>query len=171
MKSKQTRTLLIYLIIAIFIILVTSLFRALVHKKSAEQQYSDLKNIQQIQTYNKGLDHRPIMIIFFHPDCDICLSELSQIKQYSEQFRSLSIFMITTATEIEISSFIHDQTIDPSLNLQFISDTDGELEQLFNIKMIPSIFLYNKNGKLIHKTKGGVFLPSLLQYYTTLHEK
>lgn len=95
---------------------------------------------------------KPIIIIYFSPDCEECHKTISELMSKIDDYLSASIVMITYLPVESLSDFITKNNLGKFSNIY--TGTEGNylfVKNYFNIEHFPFIALYNKNGDLIKK--------------------
>jgi thioredoxin-related protein len=110
------------------------------------------------------LPNNPIVIMFIHPECDFCQEEIKQLRVNQNNLKDIFILLITSSPKEQARDFYINQELSQFTNLQFLSDEDMKISDCFDVNIIPSIFLYNENQKLIHKFKGEIKVETLIRY-------
>jgi hypothetical protein len=94
----------------------------------------------------------PIIIIYFSPDCDDCQLFISELLARINDFRKVSIAMITYLQVGRVSDFVAKNKLTSFSNIYV--GTEGNymiVKNYYNIEQFPFVTLYNKNGDLIKK--------------------
>jgi len=93
---------------------------------------------------------RPILIIYFSPDCDDCHRFISELLKQIKDFRDVSIAMITYLPVENVSEFVVKNKLKSYSNIYV--GTEGNslfVKNYYKIDQFPFAALYNKNGDLI----------------------
>lgn len=173
MNKKLVKSLIFIIIIALIVLLGIYIYSRAKQRGIAKEYYQTLKDFCAV-TYTgdiyctKELPRRPVLLIFFHTECDICQDEISQLVANTDKFKDISILMITHADPEQINKFYIDEKLDALSGLHILHDSKMELMNRFDINIIPSVFLYNDEKKLIHRIKGEVKMNALLEYFQPL---
>jgi thiol-disulfide isomerase/thioredoxin len=94
-------------------------------------------------------------IIFFNTECEHCQAQAREIDQQATDFTGkLNLIMISTEPLTSIRAFSAQYNLS-----KYVFNT-------FGIVMIPHIFLYSQDRKLIHEFKGETSLETLSKYCT-----
>ena len=94
----------------------------------------------------------PIIIIYFSPDCDDCQLFISDLLARINDFRKVSIAMITYLPVGRVSDFVVKNKLTSFSNIYV--GTEGNymiVKNYYNIEQFPFVTLYNKNGDLVKK--------------------
>jgi len=96
--------------------------------------------------------HKPVMIIYFAPDCSHCQHLMMEMKPKMNELKNVQVVMITFVEQLQaIKVFYRD--FDLAKYPNFIVGTEGYsylVQKYYNIRSTPYIALYNKNGKLVN---------------------
>lgn len=93
---------------------------------------------------------KPIVIIYFSPDCDHCEKLTKDFLSREKDFKKASVAMITYQPVDKVAKFVTDYKINKYSNI-FVG-TEGEsffVRNYYRIYQLPFIALYNKNGDFI----------------------
>ncbi len=94
--------------------------------------------------------NKPVMIIYFAPECSHCQHLMEEMKPKMAAFKNIQIVMITFVEQFKaIKNFYHDFEIAKYPNI--IVGTEGYtyvVQRYYQVKTTPYIALYDKHGKL-----------------------
>jgi hypothetical protein len=93
---------------------------------------------------------KPIVIIYFSPDCEECQALTSELIKRSEEFKKASVAMVTYLPVEYVTKFIAKYKLSNSPNIYV--GTEGNtlfLKGYYNIEKFPFMALYTKNGDLV----------------------
>jgi thiol-disulfide isomerase/thioredoxin len=112
--------------------------------------------------------HKPVMLIYFSPDCPHCQHLTLEMKQKMDNFKNIQIVMITfTRTEYPYMKMIRDFNRDYGL-LKYKNITMGTeypdyfVQRYFQIETTPYVAVYNKEGKLVKGFKKAPEMDDLI---------
>ncbi|HAL81298.1 MAG TPA: hypothetical protein DCO83_02915 [Mucilaginibacter sp.] len=95
--------------------------------------------------------NKPVMVIYFAPDCSHCQHLMYELKPKMKDFKNIQVVMITFVKELKaIQVFYRDFDLKKYPN--FIVGTEYptyKVQQYYQVRTTPYIALYNKNGKLV----------------------
>jgi thioredoxin-related protein len=94
--------------------------------------------------------NKPVMIIYFSPDCSHCQHLMYELKPKLKELTGVQIVMITFVQYKMIKEFYRDFGLSAYPNITV--GTEGytyEMQKLFDIKTTPFIAIYDKKGKLV----------------------
>ena len=93
---------------------------------------------------------KPILIIYFSPDCDDCLAFMDKFLKQIGNFNKVSITMITYMPINEVAKFSTEHKLYKYANI--VVGTEAPtifVRNYYNITKIPFVALYDKNGNKI----------------------
>jgi len=93
---------------------------------------------------------KPVMIIYFSPDCSHCQHLMYELKPKLKELTGVQIVMISFVQYKMIKEFYRDFGLSAYPNITV--GTEGytyEMQKLFDIKTTPYIAIYDKKGKLV----------------------
>jgi thiol-disulfide isomerase/thioredoxin len=170
MNKKIAKCLIFACIIAVIALLGIYIHSKVKQKEIAKENYKTLKEFCATTSSGrefctKELPQHPVLLIFFHTECEICQEEISQLVANADKFKDISILMITYAGPEHVNKFYMDKKLDALSDLHIFLDNKMELMSRFDINIIPSVFLYNEKRELICKINGEVKMETLLKYF------
>jgi AhpC/TSA family len=93
---------------------------------------------------------KPIIIVYFSPDCDHCTKFLTEFFKRSGEFKKASVALITYLPVEEVSRFEKNFNLDKYTNVYV--GTEGNsffVRNYYKIVEMPFVALFNRNGDLI----------------------
>lgn len=135
----------------------------IVQKKNKKQKAFTAILPSSVLTYVKLLRSTSSVFIAFHPECEHCQYEAKSINKRQKELQNTNIVFFTSASDSLTNVFSHTYGLDTIKNVQVISDKNDEMHQLFDVKTIPSIFIYNKDGQLVKQYKGETKIDAILK--------
>src|SRR5690606_10111055 len=109
-----------------------------------------------------SLSSGPLLITFFHPECDHCRYELNSLLSEDWTNCSLNMLLVSYAGTSEIRSFIRQTRILDTTHIHIIPDPEFKLTDLFGAKIIPANFIYNDSLQLVKIFNGSVKPETIL---------
>lgn len=114
---------------------------------------------------NKNLSKlNPKLFVYYNSECEFCQSEAKKIKDNLGQLNNVQIVFISFEKRNEIHAFAHKYDFLNKENIIFLEDEKLIFEDLFKVKGIPYMILYNKDNKLLQKFNGVVKIEKILNY-------
>jgi hypothetical protein len=105
-------------------------------------------------TYSFYQDNIPLFILYFHPDCEFCSSEIEELLKYKNEFEHINMFFITFAPILEIEAFMQRYPLNEFEHAVIATDYMGDFASTFYIESSPMIYVYDRTKKLKKKFKG-----------------
>ena len=122
-----------------------------------------LKQEKDIKLSTIDTDSKPLLIIYFHPECYFCSMEMSEMLEI-KRIENFNALFITNALESEVQDFLLQYPIDKLKNATIAIDIHGEFAERFKIKAPPTIIIYDKKGKLKKIFRGAVTIKKIVKY-------
>lgn len=94
--------------------------------------------------------NKPVMIIYFSPDCGHCQHLMYEMKPKLNKISNVQIVMITFTPYVMVKDFYKSFGLKAYPNITV--GTEGytyEMQQYFHVKTTPFIAIYNKSGHLV----------------------
>ncbi|MBK7132328.1 MAG: redoxin domain-containing protein [Bacteroidales bacterium] len=95
---------------------------------------------------------KPIVLIYFSPDCDECQKLTKEMLERSEELKNVSIAMITYQPVEQVVQYVAKNNLGKYPNIYV--GTEGSslfVRNYYDIMLFPFMTLYNKDGDLIVK--------------------
>ena len=94
--------------------------------------------------------NKPVMVIYFAPDCSHCQHLMYEMKPVMKKLKNVQVVMITFVEQLQaIKTFYRDYNLAKYPN--FTVGTEGYtyvVQKYYNVRSTPFIALYNRKGKL-----------------------
>lgn len=97
---------------------------------------------------------KPILLVYFSPDCDHCEKMLQQFFQRAADFQKASVAFITYLPVGKVAKFAKDYGLARHANMY--AGTEGTsffVRNYYRIQNLPFVALYTKNGDLVSRTE------------------
>lgn len=94
--------------------------------------------------------NKPVMLIYFAPDCPHCQKLINDMKPSMDKFKNIEVVMITFTDIRMVKTFENDNGLKAYPN--FILGTEGytyTVQRYYQLKHTPFVAFYGKNGKLV----------------------
>jgi hypothetical protein len=167
------RKVTIAIITCIFILSAAFLLTGILNEVQKQRQLTD--KIQRLPSFsfitmdNKSfcsseIKKGPVLIIRFHPECEHCQYEITDILKSNIPGTGLSIIMISSADRDSIRKFLNrfDFTDYPSVIT--LADTSDIFGEIFGCDVVPSNYIYNNELKLVKVLNGEVKTETICKY-------
>jgi thiol-disulfide isomerase/thioredoxin len=102
------------------------------------------------------------IFIIFSPDCEHCQHETEMLTQNISKFKNTQFVMVTYLPYEEMIKFYHIYKIADYPQITMARDTKFFFPVFFRIRNLPSIFIYDKNGKFKKSFEGDVKPETIL---------
>lgn len=105
---------------------------------------------------------KPILLIYFSPDCDHCEKMAKEFFKQKEKFKNASVVMMTYLPVDKVVKFVNDYGVAKQANI-FVG-TEGAtffVRDYFKIKELPFAALYTKRGDFVISYERNIALKEL----------
>ena len=107
---------------------------------------------------------RPIVILYFNSECDICRNELVEIKENISKFEPASVILVSSENISAIKKVEEDFDLPARSNIFFTKLNSSDLYFVFGSVSVPHIFIYGKNSQLVKEFRGETKVEAILKY-------
>ena len=167
------RKILIFIVITIFILLISftvyGIFIKTMKKENNEKSISRLPSFSFITLEGNSFDSRtifegPVLIVRFHPECDHCSYEISQIMKSKIHESCGKILFVTSAEMNDVVRFMSQFETSEKGGVITLLDTSSVFNNIFGKDVIPSNYIYNKRLELVKALYGEYKTETILKY-------
>lgn len=112
---------------------------------------------------------KPIVIIYFSPDCDHCNLMTTEMMKNPDKYKNASVAMVTYLPVDQVSKFVQKHGLAKRSN--FYVGTEGTsffLRNYYKLNKMPFLALYTKNGDLVKSYIDETGMPDLVKRLSTL---
>jgi thiol-disulfide isomerase/thioredoxin len=106
----------------------------------------------------------PSVFIAFHPECEHCQYEAKSIVEKQMRLKNTEIVLFTSANDSLTHAFSKTYGLDSLKNVHVLSDNKNEMWARFDVKTIPTIFIYNAQNQLVKRFNGETKIEAILKY-------
>lgn len=106
---------------------------------------------------------KPIVIIYFSPECDHCEKMMKEFKKKEASFNKASVAMITHLPVASVAKFVQQYGLKKYSNVYV--GTEGStffVKNYYKIEHMPFIALHDKNGNLVKEYRNEGPLTDLI---------
>ncbi len=146
-------------------------------RKSKEKAIIE-KNISKLPSFSfitlerslfssDSIKEGPILIVRFHPECEHCQYELSELMRSKIYESCAKILLISGAERGMVMSFLDKFNIAEKLNIIPLLDTAYVFNEIFGDDIVPSNYIYNSRLELVKVLKGEYKVESIQRYLET----
>lgn len=115
---------------------------------------------------------KPIVIIYFSPDCDDCVKFMDSLFKRIDDFNGASLVLITYLSIGDLKKFTNKYKIDNFKNIY--TGTEGStnfIRNYYKMEEIPFAALYDKNGNIISSYSKDIPLNNMIVSLKKLHHQ
>ncbi len=109
--------------------------------------------------------NRPIVIIYFSPDCGHCQLTAKELVKDMDKLKNIFFIMISYHTPDEIKKFAKDYKLNHFTNVKFGRDPAYFIPAFYRVKFTPFMAAYNKKGKLLQAWDQGTDPETLIKLF------
>jgi thiol-disulfide isomerase/thioredoxin len=123
-----------------------------------------MKDIRGNSFTTDQISSGPLLITFFHPECDHCKYEISALISTDLIDSQVAIILVSYAKVDQIRSFMQAVGNSDALNVHILHDPDFRMSDLYRANVLPSNFIYDKELRLVKVFKGATKPEAILKY-------
>lgn len=97
----------------------------------------------KVQTPGKTL-----VLVYFSPTCSHCIDFTDNLTGKLKQFKNVQFLFVSAYSLPEIQTFATNKGLTKMPQFKLAQDPEFKLGGFYELKEIPSVFVYGKNGKL-----------------------
>lgn len=167
------RRYILILVIAVFTLLI-SFFAYSIIRKNREHRisYERISRLPQFSfTTLEGasfssckITEGPVLIVRFHPECEHCQYEISEILKSKIQASGVKVLLISGAGREMVIEFLDQFNLSEKQGVVALLDTAFVFREIFGKDFVPSNYIYDKDLKLVKQLFGEYKIESILNY-------
>jgi thiol-disulfide isomerase/thioredoxin len=167
------RKIILGIVIIVFVLSAMLLIQGMINKVKKHKQitekiatlpsfsFTTLTN----ETFNSSeIAKGPVLIIRFHPECENCQYEISEILKSNIPGSGIRIVMVSSAGHDAISKFFSQFDLSAYPSIILLVDPTSLFGDIFGKDIVPSIYIYNKELHLVKVLYGEVKTETILKY-------
>lgn len=104
----------------------------------------------------------PFIVIYFSADCYYCHLETELILTCIDDLEGISIYMISDDEQAAIDEFISIHNLNDYPAITVAQVKHEHFSTLYGVRMVPSLFLYDKAGVLFYSSSGFTPAPVII---------
>jgi peroxiredoxin len=117
----------------------------------------------------KDLRGKVVMVNFWATSCTTCVHEMPQMVETYNKYKGKGLEFVAVAMSYDPPSYVINYTETRKLPFKVAMDSDDKLAAAFgNVKLTPTTFLIDKNGKIIRRYVGE---PEFAQLHQLLEKE
>ena len=168
MMKKIIFRLLILVIGIVFILLIKGLVVKALNASAAASRIEtlpafSLPTITGDIFNSDDLQEGPVLIVYFHPECDHCRYEIASILERDLTLEGVTVLLVSYSDPESIKTFMK-QFIFEGGSYQILTDESLLFSRTFGTNVIPSNFIYDEDLKLVKFFKGETDTELILRY-------
>ena len=103
----------------------------------------------------KDLRGKVVMVNFWATDCTTCIGEMPKMIETYNKYHAQGLEFVAVAMSYDPPSYVINYTETRKLPFKVAMDSDDKLANAFgNVKLTPTTFLIDKNGKILRRYVG-----------------
>ncbi len=166
------KTILISLAI-VFILFLSILISGIARKMSKEARVGEkiaylpsfsFITLEKDDFHSSEIRKGPVLIIRFHPECEHCQYEISQILQSDIPGIVSKALLISNDNPDSIRIFLKQFNYTDYPSIIVLADTADSFNRIFGKDIVPSNYIYNKDLKLVKVLYGEVKTETIRKY-------
>jgi peroxiredoxin len=117
----------------------------------------------------KDLRGKVVLVNFWATDCTTCIGEMPKMIETYNKYHAQGLEFVAVAMSYDPPSYVINYTETRKLPFKVTMDSDDKLAQAFgDVKLTPTTFLIDKNGKIIRRYVGE---PEFAQLHQLLEKE
>jgi thioredoxin-related protein len=109
--------------------------------------------------------NRPVIIMYFSPECHHCQRQIEDILARMDDLKKIQIVLATYQPMEDLEAFQNRYKLSTYPNISAGRDTKYFLQPFYRIKNLPYLALYDKKGNLVAVFEGNVSVDKLLEAF------
>lgn len=105
----------------------------------------------------------PLLVAYFHPECEHCQYEISSLFESNLLDGNLKVVLVSYADRDRIMEFMKPFNVEHHTLLWVLSDTALAFREIFGTEIIPSNFIYDKDLQLVKVLKGEIRTETIIK--------
>lgn len=147
-----------YILLVLFLLVLGwftySVFKDYNKKKEVESRIQTLPNAKFLSLNQQTInlmdfnEEMPLVLIYFHSECEYCQYEAQEIGQNAIAFENCQLVMITSDDSIpRVEDFCNKHHLWELENFEVLLDLDNQFKRTFGKAIIPSVYIYGADRK------------------------
>lgn len=122
------------------------------------------KTLANDDFHSSDIKYGPVLIVRFHPECEHCQYEISQILRSEIPALVSSTLLISSDHPDSIRKFLNQFNNIDYPSIAALADTSDSFGSIFGKDIVPSNYIYNKELKLVKVLLGEVKTETIINY-------
>jgi thiol-disulfide isomerase/thioredoxin len=167
--KKVLLGIVILLVIVVISFLISGIIKKLQTQKLIAEKIYSLPSFTFLTLSNESyrstiIQKGPVLIVHFHPECEHCQYEISEILKSKIPIYFSTIILVSSAHPESIRNFLSNFNLKNYSSVIPLLDTSYEFEEFFGSGIVPSTYIYNRNLNLVKVLQGEVKTETILKY-------
>jgi len=107
--------------------------------------------------------NKPTLYIYFNSTCHLCQEELGTLSKRINEFKDYNLIFTTVEPVGEMIGFVNGLGIKDKAFVNFLLDAEMKVASYYQIKSVPSIFVYDAKKQLLAEYVGITEIDLLLE--------
>jgi thiol-disulfide isomerase/thioredoxin len=156
-----------------FVLLATFLITGVINKMQRQTQIKEkIETMPSFsfmtltnETFNSSeIKIGPVLIVRFHPECEHCQYEVSEILKSNVPESGVKVILISSATPDSVKSFLNQFNYLRFPSIILLIDTSYVFSDIFGSDIVPSNYIYNRELELVKVLQGETKTETILKY-------
>ena len=167
--KKIILIILLFVFSLTMVLLISGVSSRMVKEKRINEKISILpsfsyKTLAKEDFYSSEIKNGPVLIVRFHPECEHCQYEISQIFKSEIPTLISTTLLISSDHPDSIRKFLKQFNNIDYPSIVALADTSDSFGSIFGKDIVPSNYIYNKELKLVKVILGEVKTETILKY-------
>jgi thiol-disulfide isomerase/thioredoxin len=150
-------------------LLLTGIISRMLREKEINEKIAMLPSFSFMTLTNNDfhsseIKKGPILIVRFHPECEHCQYEISQIIKSDIPSIASKVLLISSDDPDSIGSFLKQLNYSDCSSIKVLVDTSDSFHDIFGKDIVPSNYIYSKDLKLVKVLLGEVKTETIRKY-------
>jgi thiol-disulfide isomerase/thioredoxin len=157
----------VLVVVSLTLFLVAGTVRKVTNQKRTEEKIIrfpafSFMTLSGSQFNSSEVKEGPILVVHFHPECEHCQYEISEIFKNNIPKSFRNVFLISSANPDSIKSFLIRFNYTDYQSVIPLVDSSYSFQEIFGRGTIPSSYIYSNKLKLIKAIHGEVKTENIL---------
>jgi len=107
---------------------------------------------------------RPLVLVYFDPDCDHCQREANELRQNTHQLAHADIWLLSAAPLPALNAFAQAYQLNTTSNLHLAHIAQQTAYDTFGFTSVPNVLIYHADGSLAKRFRGETSVTAIAKY-------
>jgi thiol-disulfide isomerase/thioredoxin len=167
------RKIVLTVVIMVFALSAIFLISGIINKSQKNKQIAE--KIQKLPSFSfvtltnesfssSKIREGPVLVIRFHPECEHCQYEISEILKSNIPASGISVILVSSANPDSLRKFFRQFDLSDYPSIVPLADTSYVFGDIFGSDIVPSNYIYNRKLDLVKVLHGEVKTETILRY-------